>query len=87
MRLNFDNKNFPRVVAVAPSRTKTTEKPTIKANDVMRVFRRTSSRFEAFCSSSTDTPDINEIYAGTSGRTQGERNESIPAKKAAKIET
>jgi hypothetical protein len=30
---------------------------------------------------------MNEIYAGTSGKTQGERNERIPAKNAAKIET
>jgi hypothetical protein len=28
------------------------------------------------------TPDINETYPGTSGNTQGERNERIPAKKA-----
>jgi hypothetical protein len=29
---------------------------------------------------------MNEIYAGTSGKTQGDKNESIPAANAAKIE-
>jgi hypothetical protein len=31
------------------------------------------------------TPDISEIYPGTSGKTHGERNESIPAAKAIQI--
>jgi hypothetical protein len=33
--------------------------------------------------SSTPAPEINETYPGTSGKTQGERNESNPAMKAA----
>ena len=34
-------------------------------------------------SSSTPAPEISETYPGTSGSTQGERNEIRPAKKAA----
>jgi hypothetical protein len=33
-----------------------------------------------------DTPEIKEIYPGTSGRTQGDKKEIKPAAKAMKIE-
>src|SRR5712692_10350737 len=34
-------------------------------------------------SSSTPTPEISDTYPGTSGNTQGDRNETRPARKAA----
>src|SRR6266700_537751 len=55
--------------------------PAIKANEFSITFRRT----DASCTfnSSTPTPEISDTYPGTSGNTQGERNETKPARKAA----
>jgi hypothetical protein len=40
-----------------------------------------------FINSSIDAPDIYERYAGTSGKTHGEKNDIKPRKNAAGIET
>src|SRR5262249_25292144 len=48
----------------------------------------TSTRRQFACSRSpSETPVTAERYPGTSGRTQGERNETSPAASAAKIPT
>jgi hypothetical protein len=85
IKYDFEKRKFPIAVAVAPSKTKITENPKIKAREAAMVFLRTSLRSPC-CRSSMDTPDINEIYAGTSGKTHGDKNESIPAANAVKIE-
>ena len=45
------------------------------------LFSNPSAR-EPFCISCSETPDINEIYPGINGRTQGDKNEINPAPNA-----
>ena len=62
----------------APRVMKMVENPAIKAvvlKNILGLF------FESLISS-TDKPVTKEIYTGTKGRTQGERNDMTPAKKA-----
>src|SRR5713226_8775301 len=51
------------------------------AAEFSNSFRGTRASWDF--SSSTPVPEINDTYPGTSGRTQGERKEISPAKKAA----
>src|SRR5208282_5222691 len=61
----------------APSATNIVENPIMKANVLPMAFDRRG----ADLSSARESPVTNERYAGTSGKTQGERNERTPAKK------
>lgn len=71
-------KNFPSAVAVAPRKMKTSEKPRIK-NKVLRIiFLRAFDLSLVVSISFSDTPDINDIYPGTIGRTHGEMNDKNP---------
>src|SRR5437763_15090035 len=69
-------------VAAAPSEMKTTLKPTTKLSD-LTMMPAISLRSLSCCSSSMVAPEINDTYPGTSGKTQGDRNETVPATNAA----
>src|SRR5580704_14089862 len=60
---------------------KTMLKPMMKAAELSITLRKSCPSFIFSCS--TPTPEIRETYPGTSGSTQGERNEINPATKAA----
>jgi hypothetical protein len=87
----FEEKKVPIQVAEAPRRIKTIENPPIKKiafNKTMRLSLPTKPSPPVWAlASSTDTPDMKEIYPGTRGRTQGDRNEIRPAANAIYIET
>src|SRR5437868_9980019 len=76
----------PTAEADAPSAVNTTEKPSTKNTEPRPARRRTSERSAPFESSSSESPDMNETYPGTSGSTQGERKDATPAAKAAGTE-
>jgi hypothetical protein len=59
----------------------------MKSNEFVAILFRTCDLFSEFCISSNETPEINERYPGTIGRTHGEMNESKPKMKAVKIPT
>src|SRR5713226_8851544 len=59
----------------------TTLKPRMKPMEFSITLPR--RRDSWVFSSSTPAPEISETYPGTSGRTQGERNETSPARNAA----
>jgi len=61
----------------APRAIKTREKPAMK----LMVWRRIYPRLGGL-SVSTELPAMLAIYTGTSGRTHGDRKDSIPAAKA-----
>src|SRR3979411_2241896 len=70
----------PTLVAAAPSITKTRVKPRININECnSTVFNSLRS---LVWSSSTLAPEIKDTYPGTSGSTHGDRNDTIPARKA-----
>src|SRR5580765_7699916 len=71
----------PTVVAAAPNITKTTVNPRMNISECNSTVLSSLRSF--VCSSSTLAPEIKETYPGTSGSTQGERNETIPARNAA----
>jgi len=73
--------NWPTSVEIAPSVMKTILKPMINAAELNITLRKSWPSFSFSCS--TPTPEISETYPGTSGSTQGERNEIRPATKAA----
>jgi hypothetical protein len=82
----FVDSNAPTHVAEAPRRINTPEKPAIK-----NIELRTTESFFLFNSaeplllsfiSCRETPDINETYPGTRGRTHGDKNDKIPAANA-----
>src|SRR5437667_7727786 len=60
---------------------KTTLNPSMKPTEFSMTLR--SSCASCDLSSSTPAPEISETYPGTSGSTQGERNDTNPATKAA----
>jgi len=68
--------------AEAPSDIKTIENPVTKNTEDRPALLRTLPDCAPFWSSSRDMPDKKEMYAGTSGSTQGDRKERIPATKA-----
>jgi hypothetical protein len=68
-------------VAAAPSITNTTVKPRMNMSECKKTVFNNLRSFD--WSSSTLAPEIKETYPGTSGSTQGERNETIPARNAA----
>jgi hypothetical protein len=87
----FEEINDPIQVAVAPSRINTTEKPAIKKiefNNTARLSLLSQVVFSVLCPNSVkETPDMNETYPGTNGKTQGDKNEINPATNAIYIET
>src|SRR5258706_1579463 len=70
--------------AVVPNARKITDSPALNASELSITARRAPA-FEPSFKLSMLTPDINEMYPGTSGRTHGERNDRIPAAKAIQI--
>src|SRR5206468_11372290 len=60
---------------------KTTLNPSMKPTEFSMTLR--SSCASCDLSSSTPAPEISDTYPGTSGSTQGERNDTHPAPKAA----
>src|SRR5438445_6072666 len=73
--------NWPTSVEIAPRVMKTTLNPRMNPTEFSMTLR--SSCASCDLSSSTPAPEISETYPGTSGSTQGERNETNPATKAA----
>src|ERR1700723_4123516 len=72
---------WPTSVEIAPSVMKTMLKPIINAIELSITLRKSCPSFSFNCS--TQTPEIREAYPGTSGSTQGDRNEINPATKTA----
>src|SRR5271167_1469089 len=72
---------WPTSVEIAPKVMKTMLKPMMKAAELIITLRKSWPSFIFSCS--TPTPEIRETYPGTSGSTQGDRNEISPATKAA----
>ncbi len=87
----FDTKKAPIHVADAPRRINTIENPTTKNIELNIIMRLSLLRNAVLLSfpviSSMETPDIKEIYPGTSGKTHGDRNEINPAANAMYMET
>src|SRR3989338_4511719 len=77
-----ETRNFPIPVAEAPSRIKTAEKPKTKKRALKKILAFRAEGLVSCCISSADTPETKERYPGIRGSTQGERNETTPAKKA-----
>src|SRR5205814_7244195 len=73
--------SWPSSVESAPSVTKTTLNPMMKAIEFSITLRSTCDSWTL--SSSTPTPEMRDTYPGTSGNTQGERNDTRPATNAA----
>ena len=73
--------NWPTSVESAPKVMNTMLNPMMKAIEFSMTFRSTCVSWTF--SSSTPTPEISDTYPGTSGNTQGERNETRPATNAA----
>ena len=82
----FEEINAPTQEAVAPSTINTMENPMIKKIELKRIIRFSLLRngVLSFFSliSANETPDIKDIYPGTSGRTQGDKKEIKPAANA-----
>src|SRR5664279_1559238 len=74
-------RTWPTSVEIAPSVMKTMLKPRMNAAELSITLRKSSPSFSFSCS--TPTPEISETYPGTSGSTQGDRNEISPATNAA----
>src|ERR1700733_264438 len=73
---------WPTSVEIAPRVMNTMLNPIMNAAEFSITFRRSCPSFSFNCS--TPTPEIREAYPGTSGRTQGERNENTPATNTAR---
>jgi hypothetical protein len=68
-------------VAAAPMMMKTTEKPSTKNTD-RQPARYADSLLVLVDNSWTDTPEIYDMYAGTSGNTHGDMKDRNPPTKA-----
>src|SRR5215510_12016061 len=66
----------PTNPAVVPRNRKMTDKPALKASELIITARRL---LVPSFRPSILTPEISEIYPGTSGNTHGDRNEAMPA--------
>src|SRR5271157_221426 len=69
-------------VATAPRAIKTTLNPQINVNECSITVP--SMRRSLDSKSSTVAPEINDTYPGTRGSTHGDRNDSTPARNAAR---
>src|SRR5208283_4639278 len=74
-------RTWPTSVEIAPSVMKTMLNPMMKAAELSITLRKSCPSCSFNCS--TPTPEIRETYPGTSGSTQGDKNEISPATKAA----
>src|SRR5713226_8413303 len=79
-RPRFWRRKCPTALAEAPKEMNTTEKPATKARE---EANRPELGTSPLRSCSMPMPESMEMYPGTSGKTQGERNETSPARKAA----
>jgi hypothetical protein len=62
---------------------KTTEKPKMNSSDFKKMTLLSAFLVSACLRNSTyERPEMTEIYEGTSGRTQGEKNDINPAASA-----
>src|SRR5712692_1087159 len=77
----YCTRTWPTSVEIAPSVMKTMLKPMMNAAELNITLRNSCASFSFSCS--TPTPEIRETYPGTSGSTQGDRNEISPATKTA----
>ena len=73
------SRNWPTALAEAPKLMKTTENPETNASEEANRLLRAGWPVR---SCSTPMPESMETYPGTSGSTQGDRNEIIPATNA-----
>ena len=78
----LDSKNLPINVADAPRIIKTIENPSIKSIELKITLLIFFFPSAPSLNSSIEIPDMNDIYAGTRGKTHGEIKESKPAVKA-----
>ena len=76
-----ESRKLPTHVAEAPRAMNTIEKPATNAIE-FRKMRATSGAPPPAFSASIDSPESMEMYPGTSGSTQGDRNEATPARNA-----
>jgi hypothetical protein len=76
----------PTNPADAPSETKIIDSPALNASELITTARRPAgpAPFPRF-NWSMLTPEISDTYPGTSGKTQGDRKEASPARKAIAI--
>src|ERR1035438_9013009 len=74
-------RTWPTSVEIAPSVMNTMLKPRMKARELSINLRSRCPSVDF--SSSMPAPEIRETYPGTSGSTQGDKNEIRPATKAA----
>src|SRR5215475_1207045 len=77
----------PTALALAPSATKTVEKPSTNRAAAATVSRLTRGSASLSAKRSSDVPARKTRYGGTSGSTQGERKLTRPATRAAKYVT
>src|SRR5215510_7284919 len=63
------------------------ENPMMNMIEFSKTVRKREESFSRAFSCSSDAPEMIEIYPGTRGRTQGDRNETRPAMNAVKTET
>jgi hypothetical protein len=66
-----------RIVAEAPSKIKTVEKPITKLNAYLKIFTLTTELSSKTLSS--DVPAMKHRYPGTIGSTQGDKKLNSPA--------
>src|SRR5918992_1326109 len=65
-----------------PKVIKTVEKPIMNSRELSTTRRRSLGLACERLKSSNDTPAMKERYEGTSGNTQGDKNDSTPAPRA-----
>jgi hypothetical protein len=84
---SLDSRSLPKKVAEAPKPMNMMENPNMKRREL--TITRLDIRFLplSFLNSSSDKPDMKEIYIGISGSMHGDTNETSPATKAAKKDT
>src|ERR1700681_894397 len=80
----FCRRNDPTALADAPKEIKTAENPATKASEDPKSPERGNSPLR---NCSMPIPDNMEMYPGTSGKTQGDKNETSPARNASASET
>src|ERR1700722_17875152 len=80
----FCRRNDPTALADAPKEINTAENPATKASEDPKSPERGNSPLR---SCSMPIPDNIEMYPGTSGKTQGDKNETRPARNAPASET
>jgi hypothetical protein len=80
----FCRRNDPTALADAPKEIKTAENPATNASEDPKSPERGNSPLR---NCSMPIPDNIEMYPGTSGKTQGDKKETRPARNAPASET